>query len=193
MLLVGPRAVTAQQAKPTDIRALAHKLVTQTVILRAGDVVLITGGVLDAQLLEDLAIEARAMGAHPLISIGSDRLDRRLYDEVPAKFDAQIPQLALKLAGLIEASINVDYSQTSRVLEGVPPERIAARTKAGAQVGALLRERRVQDVFLGNDLSPIEERAERFGISPQQLAEAYWSAANSRPSPQRVAPISRVK
>lgn len=179
VLLGGPRPLPGQQAKPADTRALARKLVTETVSLRAGNVVLITGGVEDARLLEDLAIEARALGAHPLITIGSDRLDRLMYDEVPPKFDTQIPQGALKLAGLIDASINVDYSQTSRVLDGVSPERIAARGKAGAQVGALLRERRVQQVFLGNDLAPTAERAERFGITQQQLAGAYWSGIDA--------------
>src|SRR2546426_7161622 len=41
----------------------------------------------DAGLMEDLAIEAQKVGAQPLLTIWSERLIRRSYDEVPAKYD----------------------------------------------------------------------------------------------------------
>ncbi len=72
-----------------DYDAIAKKLVHEAAGVREGDKVLITGGVRDLERLEDLAVHVRMLGAFPLISIGSDRMTRRMYDDVPAKYDAQ--------------------------------------------------------------------------------------------------------
>src|SRR5688572_31821947 len=75
-------SATIAGAQPPNPRVVARNLV-QAGMVKAGDKVLIRGGVRDAALLEDIAIEARKLGAHPLITISSDRLVRRSYDEVP--------------------------------------------------------------------------------------------------------------
>ncbi len=66
-----------------DRRAVARNLVRAGMV-KQHDKVLITGSVRDAQLMEDIAIEAMKLGAETLISVTSDRIARRSYDEVPA-------------------------------------------------------------------------------------------------------------
>ncbi len=66
---------------------------------------MISGGLQHAELLEDIAIEVRKTGAFPLVTFDSDRMDRRYYDEVPAKYDTQVPELSLKLFTMIDAFI----------------------------------------------------------------------------------------
>src|SRR3990170_1466210 len=77
---------SASTAQPPEKALVARNLV-QAGMVKAGDKVLISGSVRDATLLEDVAIEARKVGAHPLITISSDRLVRRAFDDGPPAFD----------------------------------------------------------------------------------------------------------
>jgi leucyl aminopeptidase (aminopeptidase T) len=165
----GPR----QAAKP-DFDALARKLVTQVTNVREGDLVRIRGGTQQAELLENLAVEVRKLGAFPVITLGSDRLDRRMYDEIPAKYDGQTPSLELKLAGLVTAEINVDFSERPDNLSGVPVNRIATVDSASGAVANLLYARSVVQVNLGNEMYPSPALAEQFGVSQEQLSEIFW-------------------
>ena len=103
-----PAAATVSADMPrVDYAAIAAKLVEQCAGIKDGDIVQISGGIKDAELLEDIAVEVRKRGAFPLLTFGSDRLTRKMFDDVPARYDAQVNQLALKLAGLITARISV--------------------------------------------------------------------------------------
>ncbi len=125
--------------KGRDLDALAAKLVTQSARVQEGELVQITGDVKDAEVLEDLAVQVRKQGAHPLITLTSDRLSRRLYDDVPAKYDARPPEWDLKLAGLLDAQFVME-SGDEAALAGVPPERIAARDKTFQPVYGTIRK-----------------------------------------------------
>ncbi len=171
-------AARSSAAPKVDYRELAHRLVSGSAQVHPGDMVLVVGGVRDAELLEDVAVEVAKDGGHPSLVLGSDRLDRMLYDDVPAKYDAVSSAFFMKYAGFVTAIIAVDYGENPGALAGVPPARIAAQTKAGARANALLDKRAVRRVFLGNDLYPTKARAAQFGVSQDELAEAFWSGVN---------------
>ena len=98
----------------------------QSAGVKQGDLVLVFGSDEDLPLLEDIAVEVRKRGANPLVSVGTDRLNRRMYDEVPAEYDSQTPALMMQLAGIADVIINTESGE-GRTLEGVSPKRIAAR------------------------------------------------------------------
>ncbi len=179
LLLLGGASVataaSAQQPKQPDVRAIAHQLIAST-MLQEGQSVLITGSVRDAGLMEDLAIEARKAGAQPLLVISSERLLRRSYDDVPAKYDAQQPKVDLAVAKLFDAQIAIDFGETEGLLAGVPPERLAARGKAFAPVNEVFLKRNVHFVNLGNGLYPTATLAKRLGITQARLATGFWRA-----------------
>jgi leucyl aminopeptidase (aminopeptidase T) len=101
-----------------------------------------------------------------------------MYDEVPAKYDSQTPEMMMKLGGVVDVIINTEAGE-GRTLEGVAPERIAARGKAFAPVGELMRKRGVRTVALGNGLYPSAERAEQFGISRDALADMMYGGVDA--------------
>src|SRR3989442_8737662 len=140
-------SASAQQSKRPDAKAIAHQLIAST-MLREGQSVLISGSLRDAGLMEDLAIEARKAGAQPMLVISSERLIRRSYDEVPAKYDAQEPKLDLAVAKLFHAQIAIDVGETEGLLAGVPAERLAGKAKARPPVNGSLLERNAQFVHL---------------------------------------------
>jgi hypothetical protein len=119
-----------KETKP-DPDALAKKLITQCARVKDGDIVQISGGVRDIELLESLIVEAARLGADTLLLFSpSDRTVRRLYINVPAKYDSRISPLALKLAETVTVTIGVDSTESAGFLADMPGARLSARVEA---------------------------------------------------------------
>src|SRR5438132_10187948 len=99
-----------------DAQAIANRLTTQVAGVKEGDVVFINGGVRDLELLEDLVTDSRKVGAFPLLTLSSDRMAKKYYEEVPEKYDTQSPDLELKLATLPTVAISIDANESEGVL-----------------------------------------------------------------------------
>lgn len=177
--LCAAAGMAQRTSAPAETARVAHTIVTQCGNIHKGDLVLIEGGTRDQQLLEDIAVEVRKLGAHPLITIGSDQLTQRMITDVPADFDTQEQAFGMKLAETIDALISVEYGEKLDLLAGVSPERLARMAKAEHAVYEKLRERGVVSVQLGNNLYPTEARAKQFGISQPDLSRIFWNAVNT--------------
>jgi leucyl aminopeptidase (aminopeptidase T) len=177
-LLVSKSQTSTNKVSPVDYEALAQKLVNQCANIHEGEIVLIYGGVRNLELLEDISVNVRKLGAYPLISIGSERIARRMYTEVPVKYDSQIPEVDLKLLGFVTAVISVDFSETPGLLSDIPPERFITRAKAYESVNALSQSRNVKGVTLGNGLYPTEAQAKQFGLTLKELSDIFWNGVN---------------
>ncbi len=173
-----PTVSEASLPPAADYKSVAHRVVVQSADVKEGDIVMISGDVADLPLLEDVAVEVRKVGGHPLVSVGTEKLSRRLYDEVPAKYDAQEPRLAMKIAGLADVFISTESGE-GRTLKGVAPERTVARGKAFQPVMAQMLKRGVRSVSLGNGLYPTAERAEQFGMSREDLAKIMYGGIDA--------------
>lgn len=173
-----PPAASPRKAPPTDLEQLAERLVNQSAGVREGEVVLITGGVQDVELLENIAVHVRKVGGFPLIDIGSDRLAKRMYTDVPEKYDTQAPALGLKLAEMLNVVISVDTSLSEGLFADADPKRLAARAKAGQPVTEAFERRNVRTVEVGNGLYPTAWRAQRYGFNEDELAKTFWEGVN---------------
>jgi leucyl aminopeptidase (aminopeptidase T) len=170
---------TAKKMAATDLEALSNRLVTQVAGVKEGEIVFVNGGVRDMELLENVATDVRRVGAYPLLTVGSDRMFKKYYEEVPDKYDAQAPDLDLKLATLPGVVIGVDSNESDDIAAGVSPARMAAVAKAGEPVADLYLKRNVRQVNVGNGLYPTAYRAKRFGMSQDDLAKTFWESVNS--------------
>src|SRR5688500_11829588 len=170
-------SATIAGAQPPNPRVVARNLV-QAGMVKAGDKVLISGGVRDAALLEDIAIEVRKAGAHPLITISSDRLLRRSYDDVPPAFDNVTSPVDMLLVNNFDVQISLDVGDNEGLLAGVPVARRTARSKAAIPVSEAYFRRKVRLVNLGNGLYPTVALARRLGVPQAALSAAFWRAAS---------------
>jgi aminopeptidase len=171
-------------AQSRDMRSVARNLV-QAGMVKQGDKVLINGSVRDAALLEDIAVEVMKVGAHPLITLSSDRLLRRSYDEVPARFDNATSPVGKLLVDEFDVQINLDVGESEGVLAGVPMARRSARNKAGEPIADAFFKRRVRSVNLGNGLYPTATLSRRLGVNQSDLAAAFWRASAVSPASMR--------
>jgi aminopeptidase len=162
-----------------DAEGISNRLITQVGGVKEGDVVFISGGVRDLELLEDLVTDTRKAGAFPLLTIDSDRMAKKYFEEVPEKYDTQSPDFDLKLATLPTVAITVDSNEAEDLLADVSPTRLANRAKTYQPVGELYQKRNVRQVAIGNGLYPTEWNAKHFGISRDELAKTFWAAVNT--------------
>lgn len=165
-----------------DTAKLAATLVNQSAGVHEGDIVYIEGGTKDQELLENIAAQVSKAGAFPLLTFGSDRLNRMTFDMTPEKYDTRTPTLGLKLVELTNVMITVDYSENPSLFADVPPARAAARQKAEQAVMQKSLQKGVRMVSLGNGLYPTEATAKEFGISKSQLADIFWAGVNTDPA-----------
>jgi len=170
---------TKPAAAAVDTKAVADRIVTQVAGVKEGDIVFINGGVRDFELLENLVTGSRKVGAFSLLTVSSDRLAKKYYEEVPEKYDTQNPDLGLKLATVPTVAINVDSNESEDALTGVSPTRLANVGKTQQPVGELRQKRNVRQVEVGNGLYPTAWRAKQFGIAPDALAKTFWEAVNT--------------
>lgn len=166
------------KAAGINLDELAQRIVTQSARVREGEIVYISGGVRDLELLENLATHVRKVGAFPIVTVNSDRMIKRSYTDVPAKYDSQEPKLDLALADLLDAAIAVDSIESAGLLEGISAERRAARAKAGAPANKKYVDNSVRFVEVGNGLYPTSWLAQRLGMSQGDLAKNFWEGAN---------------
>jgi leucyl aminopeptidase (aminopeptidase T) len=172
----GVRSTSA--AAGAGFKSIAAKIVERSADVRENEIVELAGNVEDLPLLEDMAIEVRKRGAHPIVLVQTEQFGRRLYDEIPARYDGQAPLAGRKLVEAIDVFITTEAGE-GRTYRGVPPERQAARAKASQPLVDLARKRGIRSVFLGNGLYPSEERAEQFGMDRDDLAGLMYAGIDA--------------
>ena len=177
-------AVIATPASAADLGAVSKRMVAAGLV-KTGDKVLISGSVRDYALLEDLAVETMKAGGQPLITVGSEQLGRRSYDEVPASYDDLPLTLGVAIANTFDVQLSVDVGETEDIMAGVPPARMATRAKAGLPVAEAFLRRGVRSVSLGNGLYPTAALASRLGMPQTEVSEIFWKAVAVRPEVMR--------
>jgi aminopeptidase len=166
----------APAAPKPDLKKLAASMV-KAGLVKPGDKVMITGSPRDGELLDELAIETMKAGGQPLISIWSEKLTHRSYDEVQETYDAQVPSLVVALNDMIDVTLSVDVGESDNPLQGVPASRINTRAKANQAVVTSFSRRNIRQVNLGNGLYPTATLAKRLGKSEAELAQIFWKAS----------------
>lgn len=173
-----PAPAPIPRPSATELEQLAERLVTQSAAVKDGEIVLVSGRSQDAELVENIAVQVRKQGAFPLVTYSSDRMSRRLFFDVPDKFDAQQDKLAMKIADIADVVIGLNNGTNENLFEGADPKRMAARAKADEAVNQAFLDKGVRIVEVGNNLYPTPWRAERYGLTEAQLADVFWKGLN---------------
>jgi aminopeptidase len=163
-----------------DLNAVA-KNVAQIAGVKENQIVLLTSDPTNFPFLEDLAIQIRAAGAFPLIWVTSDEYNRRMYSEVPAKYDSQPPLLTSGLFKMIDTQINVDFGgdQDYDFFARADQARLAAQAKASAPAVQQFTSTNRRFVEIGNGIFPSPPNAALFGVTQTTLSQTFWSAMSA--------------
>lgn len=164
----------AQEKEKVDLEKLAVSLVNECAAIQKDEIVLINGSVRDLELLENIAVNVRKVGAFPMITVSSDRMSKRMFIDVPEKYDAQMSLLDKNLVGFITAQISVSSGESTDLFADIPPERFAKRAEANKPLVEMYEKRVIKGVNLGNGLYPTKALADEFEISIEKLDEIFW-------------------
>ncbi|MFL6283079.1 MAG: aminopeptidase [Pyrinomonadaceae bacterium] len=176
--LASEAAKPAMKAPPTDLEKLAERLVTQSAAVKEGEVVLISSGPENIELLEDLAVQVRKAGAFALVTVSTDRLAKRLYTDVPEKYDTQTDVGDLKLAEVVNVTISVGRNSAEGLFADADPKRLAVRAKANESVQDAFIKHNVRSVEVDNGLYPNDWLAARYSMSADDLSKTFWGGVN---------------
>ena len=136
------------------------------------------GGVGDLALLEEIVLAVRKRGAHPLLTITTDKI-ARASRTAPEKYDSQEPKLANELTKLINVRIFIPAVRDPSIGGLLAPDREAKRAKAEAGIADLELKRKVRVVELNNGLVPSPWRAKELGVSEPELAKIFWDGLSA--------------
>jgi leucyl aminopeptidase (aminopeptidase T) len=167
------------RATAPDYKSAAQTIVGQCAEVKSGDRVLISGTPNCQAVLEEIAVNCRKAGAFPFINVASEQLQRRMVEEVPAKYDSQTNDVDLKLLDVFNVQISVEAPETEGLMAGVDPKRLAARSAAAQPVVEAALKSPTRQLSLGNALYPTALRARRNRVSLEQLSTIFWSAVNA--------------
>ncbi|MBV8148322.1 MAG: aminopeptidase [Candidatus Eremiobacteraeota bacterium] len=170
---------SARADSSPDLNAIA-KNVTQIAGVKENQIILLTSDPTNFPFLEDLAIQIRAAGAFPLIWVTSDEYNRRMYSEVPAKYDSQSPLLAAGLFKMVDMAINVDFGgdQDYNFFASADQARLAAQAKTFVPIQQAFLSANKRALEIGNGIFPNPPNAALFGVGQAALSQAFWNAMN---------------
>ena len=180
VLLAGAVLLLSQSSPQAEVdyEAIAQKLVTQCAAIEAGEMVIVEGGSKELELLEDIAVNINKIGGYQLLSVGSDRLDRRWWKEVPEKYATQSREPRVKLWNLFSAGIFVSYNEDEALLADIPAERQMAVANANIAITEARQKNNFRTVQLGNGLYPTVQLSQRYGLSREELTRIFWDCIN---------------
>jgi len=168
----------AQSNVNVDLEKVASQLVNNCAEISEGDIVMISGGIKDFELLENIAVDVRKKGGFPFLTINSDRMTRKMFTEVPEKYDSQAPELGMHVVKFIDAQISIPSGETPDLLADIPPERFKTRSEASKPLRDYMEKNPFKSVALGNGMYPTQANADEFGISLDELADIFWKGIN---------------
>lgn len=178
-LVADPTA--AAQERPAgrtgDEEALARKVVSTSVNVRPGDVVVVAGGKHTIPLMEAVAIEAQKAGGMVTMFLNSDRVWRSFNVEVPEEYLDQEPQYFAEWLEHIDVWIGFPGAEDFKaVIADVPEARFAKAAKADQVIWDMLNESKIRSAFVNY---PTREDAENVNIDFATLERMHWDAVDT--------------
>jgi leucyl aminopeptidase (aminopeptidase T) len=162
----------ADPATGVDLDAITTSIARRSARVQPGELVWIEGGADDVAFMERLAAAVGVEGGHPIVTVYSDEMVRRWYQDVPERFDGQRDEWLWALNERAHVIIRV-HSNNPGVYATVPTARLDAWGAANSGAGALLVARGARVVRVGNGLHPSAWRAAMLGVDSLELERIY--------------------
>ena len=162
------------RAQAPNFDELAHNIVTTSVAVKQGEVVLISGGKHTISLMEALAIEAQKAGGMVTILLNSDNVIRSRNADVDEKYLGQEPRYLAEWLKQVDVFISLPDASDIKALDaGVSAARLTRIAKAGQFIIPMLDGMKVRGVSL---IYPTEERGKSFGLDGATYVNMIWQA-----------------
>jgi aminopeptidase len=170
-------SVGVSMAQDTRFPALARQIVSTSVAVKPGDVVVVSGGQHTIPLMEDVAIEVKKVGGMAQMMLNTDRLSRAINADVPEQYLNQQPNFLVDWIKTVDIWIALpDVEDGAAVVAGVPERRLAELDKAGEVVISALNSAKVRLLSIN---FPSKADAALYHLGYPELEKMHWDAVNA--------------
>jgi leucyl aminopeptidase (aminopeptidase T) len=172
-LVLGSTPGAAQEAQQA---ALAKRIVTTSVNIQPGDVVVVAGGKHNIDLMEALAVEATMAGGMVNMFLNSDRVTRTGVAEADAKYLDLEPTYFANWLKDVDVWIGLPgIEDLKAVFADVPEDRLARSGKAAQVIYDMLNDSRLRGTFIAY---PSKQDAAENQLDFATLEGMHWKALN---------------
>lgn len=159
------------------VAKLARLLVRYSVPLKAGDLFRIVANAVAAPLVREVYRETLLAGAHPLLRLSLDGLDRLLYKYGSEEQLRHISGLARQEIEDIDATLFIMGSENTKNLSGADPAKVALRRQANHELSARFYARAAADeVQWGVTLFPTPAAAQDAEMALEDFEDFVYGA-----------------
>ena len=153
LITVGCILILASAAAPADekkFEQLARRVVETSASVKPGDVVVVAGGKHTTELMEAVAVEVYKAGGMPTLFLGTDRLNRVRFAEMPEQYLGQEPKFFAEWLKHIDVWIGLPNTENPKaVFADIPEKRMAKSSKAARVVRDMLNDAKIRVVIIG--------------------------------------------
>jgi leucyl aminopeptidase (aminopeptidase T) len=172
-LVIGSNPAAAQEAQHA---ALAKRIVTTSVNIQPGDVVVVAGGKHNIDMMEALAVEATMAGGMVTMFLNSDRVTRTGVAEADAKYLDLEPTYFANWLKDVDVWIGLPGVEDSKaVFADVPEDRLARSGKAAQVIFDMLNGSNLRGTFIAY---PSKQEAAENQLDFATLEGMHWKALN---------------
>jgi len=170
-------APSSSQAQETNFAGLVKRVVAVSANVKPGEVVVVFGGKHTVPLMEELAIEIQKAGGLPTMLLGSGRVTRSFYLDVPEKYLEQEPRYFAEWLKHMNVWIGISaYEDPKAVFADIPETRFAKAAEADQYITDRLNESGLRLVFIGY---PTRELAAVNKLDFATYEKMHWDAVNA--------------
>ena len=161
-----------------DFEKVAHRVVNDCLFIKPGEYFwILCGDEKYYKFCEEVAIQAIKAGAHPSITISSDRLYKNVLDQ-PIDYLKATPKFSEGVSRFSDVQLLVVFPRDPDVGENADPAKLAAMSNAAKPIQEMVYKRNEDSIALrrASFLYPTEEQAEKFGISYEEYSKMVWDS-----------------
>jgi aminopeptidase len=157
-----------------QLATLARRVITTSLSIHPGDVVVVDGGKHTIDLMEALAIEGQKAGGLITMFLESDRVARAAFSEMPEKYLEQKPAYLADWFKHTTAYIGLPSAADYKAIYADVPEAKLAKAAAASQViYEMLNASPMRGAFVDY---PSAAQAKQVGLPFPKYAEMRWAA-----------------
>ncbi len=166
-----------------DYDAIADNLVNQSAAVQPGEIVVITGGTNEIELMGAIQVAVSKAGGQSLVTLNIPKANKRALMETPMEHLGQLPTANLLVTKMADVFINVGSVQDPGLFSDAPEDRLAAARKAGVPLTRALSNARFRSATLGQTGGiPTMAYAESVGADYDEISEIFWNAIGVAPA-----------
>jgi aminopeptidase len=144
-----------------------------------GEHVLISGGTHQFDLLADIAVGVSNLGGHPRISVGNDRMKKRMAAEVPPQFlEKTLTPHDKYMAALYSAEISIDGILDEGIFHDLPRERMTLGMENNQILRELTKASKRRSIYMA---WPSPLKAAKLGMTTEEFEALYLGALFADP------------